>query len=197
MSSRALATPSRSNVLVDALPGEQIRDLLTVAGYALLVGLTAQVVILLPFTPVPITGQTFGVLMGAMAIGLRRATLGMALYVLAGLAGLPWFAQGQGGTASVVLPSFGYIVGFLIASPLLGWLAEAGWGKDPFRVLAAMAGGSLVIYAVGAAWLALALSIGPQEAIRLGVLPFVLGDLLKALAACALLPTASRLIGLR
>ena len=94
-------------VLADLLPGTWVRDAGLITGYAVLVGLSAQVVIRLSFTPVPITGQTFGVLLGAMVLGWRRGLIGMVVYALAGLAGLPWFAGGAGGATAVLLPSFG------------------------------------------------------------------------------------------
>ena len=132
VTSAAIAPP---RVLGDALPGSLVRDLLLIAGYAGLVGILAQVVIPLPFTPVPITGQTFGVLLGGMALGWQRAGLGMALYIGAGLLGVPWFAQGHGGAAALHLPSFGYLIGFLAAGTLVGFLASRGMDRNPVIVV--------------------------------------------------------------
>src|ERR1700694_5220745 len=128
----------RRYVLADALPAFAVRDAILVVSYAALVGLLAQVVIPLPFTPVPITGQTFGVLLGGMALGWRRALAGMAVYVALGLVGLPWFARGTGGFAVVRAPSFGYLVGFVVAAAALGRLAEMRFDRNPLLTLGAM-----------------------------------------------------------
>jgi len=175
-------------VLADLIPGTWVRNAVLVAGYAALVGLSAQVVIHLSFTPVPITGQTFGVLLGAMVLGWRRGLLGMGVYAILGLVGLPWFAGGNGGANAVFLPSFGYIVGFIVAAVVIGRLAELGLDRTPWGALAAMVVGNLAIYAVGATWLAISLHIGPAEALAIGVTPFLLGDAIKALVAAGVLP---------
>lgn len=186
---------SQRSVLADTLPRSALRDIALVIGFAALVGALAQVVILLPFTPVPITGQTFGVLAGGLAVGWRRAAAGMAVYALAGLAGVPWFAQAQGGLHSLVLPSFGYIVGFVVAATLLGELAERRCDRNPLTTLAAMAAGSFVIYLFGLTWLAATLHISLVRAIQLGVIPFLIGDAIKSLLAAGLLPGTWRLLG--
>lgn len=160
--------------------------------YALAVGLAALISFRLPFTPVPVTGQTFAVLAGGLLIGWRRAVPGIALYAALGLAGLPWFAGGAHGPQYLLAPSFGYIVGFAAAAALVGALTARGFDRHPALVLIAMVAGSLVIYLVGATWLALALHVGPATAIALGVTPFLLGDALKALVAAGAVPLASR-----
>ena len=185
----------RPRVLVDMLPASALRDAALVAAYAALVGLFAQLVIRLPFTPVPITGQTFGVLLGAMALGSRRAVVGMAVYLGLGLIGLPWFAGGSGGPNVVHAASFGYLVGFLIAAAVIGRLAELRADRNPLLTLGAMVIGNAVIYACGVAWLAVAIHVDFATAIALGVTPFLLGDAIKALLAAGLLPGAWRVIG--
>ncbi|MGH7608715.1 MAG: biotin transporter BioY [Candidatus Dormibacteria bacterium] len=182
-------------VLADLLPGERVRDLLVVAGYAALVGLSAQLVITLPFTPVPITGQTFAVLLGGMAAGTRRGVLGMLLYLLAGVAGVPWFAQGQGGWAVLSSPSFGYVLGFVVAAGLLGWLASRGFDRHPATVILALVAANAVIYLCGAGWLSWRLHTGLGQTLSLGVTPFLLGDAIKAVLAAALLPAAWKAVG--
>ncbi|HZU15656.1 MAG TPA: biotin transporter BioY [Candidatus Dormibacteraeota bacterium] len=167
-----------------------VRDLALVAAYATLVGVTAQVVIHLPFTPVPVTGQTFGVLVGAMTIGWRRALAGMLLYLAAGVAGLPWFAGGSGGLGVLAAASFGYLLAFPPAGALVGRLAELRLDRTPWGTVAAMAAGNLVIYAGGLAWLVAVLHLGPGRAVVLGVLPFLPGDAIKILLAAGLLPGA-------
>ncbi|HVD03824.1 MAG TPA: biotin transporter BioY [Candidatus Dormibacteraeota bacterium] len=189
------ARRSVAPVLSDLIPGERVRDLMVVIGFAATVGIFAQLAIRLPFTPVPITGQTFAVLLGGMAVGTRRALAGMLLYVAAGLVGVPWFAQGAGGLAALATPSFGYIVGFVFAATGLGLLARMKFDRKPLLVLAAMVAGNLVIYCFGATWLAVDLHLNAATAISLGVTPFLLGDAVKAVVAMGLLPTTWRLVG--
>ncbi len=191
----ATTTIRRPIVLGDLLPGEWVRDVLVVAGFAGFIGLMAQASIRLPFTPVPITGQTFAVLLGAMACGPRRALAGSSLYLLVGLIGVPWFAAGSAGWTAATIPTFGYIAGFVLASAVVGQLAARGWDRRPHTVIAAMVIGNLAIYLVGATWLAADLHLSAAQAISLGVTPFLLGDALKAIVAAGLLPTAWRLVG--
>ena len=169
VSQPALGRP-RQLVLADVLPGDRVRDALLVVGFAAFTGLAAQLAIKLPFTPVPITGQTFAVLLGAAALGWRRALAGMVLYLALGLTPwVPWFAEGSGGADMVQAPSFGYIVGFLVAAALVGWLAERGWDRTPPRTVVTMVAGNLVIYAFGLPWLMAAVGVGLATALELGV----------------------------
>ena len=181
-------------MLGDVLPGERLRDLALVAGYAACTGLAAQLVVPLPFTPVPVTGQTFAVLLGAAALGWQRAFLGMVLYLAAGLAGVPWFAQWSGGTDTLAAPSFGYVVGFLAAAALVGRLAAGGLDRTPPRVVLTMVAGNLVVYGFGLPWLVASLHVGLAEAVGLGVAPFLGGDALKVALAAGLLPSAWALV---
>ena len=185
----------RQLVLGDLWAGSRSRDALMVLGFAALVGLFAQISIKLPFTPVPITGQTFAVLLGGMAVGTWRAVAGMLLYLIAGLAGIPWFASGAGGLAVATSPTFGYIVGFVVAALAMGKLAALGLDRRPQTLLAAMVAGNGLIYLCGAGWLALALHLGAGRAVALGVTPFLLGDAIKAALAMVLLPGTWRLLG--
>jgi biotin transport system substrate-specific component len=184
-------------VLADLLPGERLRDAALVLGYAALTGLAAQLAIKLPFTPVPITGQTFAVLLGAAALGWRRAAAGMALYLAVGLAGLPWFAEARGGLDTLTAPSFGYLFGFLLAAAVVGRLAAVGLDRTPPRTVLTMVVGNLVIYAFGLPWLMATVDVGLREGLRLGVTPFLAGDALKLLLAAGLLPGAWALAGRR
>jgi biotin transport system substrate-specific component len=193
LSSSAVPRPGRA-VLADVLPGERVRDLALVVGYAGFTGLAAQVAIPLPFTPVPVTGQTFAVLLGAAALGWQRGFLGMGLYLAAGLAGVPWFSQSSGGTDTLSAPSFGYIVGFLVAAALVGRLAAGGMDRTPPRVVLTMIAGNLVIYAFGLPWLMASVHVGLAKAIDLGVTPFLGGDALKIALAAGLLPSAWALV---
>jgi biotin transport system substrate-specific component len=194
LSSSAVPLAGRA-VLADLLPGDRVRDAVLVVGYAVLTGLAAQLSIKLPFTPVPITGQTFAVLLGAAVLGWRRAALGMGLYLAAGLAGMPWFAEGRGGADMITVPSFGYVVGFLVAAAVVGWLAGRGQDRTPARTALTMVVGNLVVYAFGLPWLMATLDVGLAKGMELGVTPFLAGDALKILLAAGLLPGAWALVG--
>lgn len=193
LSSSAVPRPGGA-VLADLLPGERVRDLALVVAYAGFTGLAAQVAVPLPFTPVPVTGQTFAVLLGAAALGWQRGFLGMGLYLAAGLAGVPWFSGWTGGTDALASPSFGYIVGFLVAAALVGRLAAGGLDRTPARVVLTMVAGNLVIYAFGLPWLMASRHAGLAEGLDLGVVPFLGGDALKIALAAGLLPSAWSLV---
>ncbi|MEV7969773.1 biotin transporter BioY [Sphaerisporangium sp. NPDC088356] len=185
--SMALPAPSH---LVDLLPGDRARDVGIVLSGAVLTGLAAQVAMPLPFTPVPLTLQTLAVLLVGAVTGPVRALLSMGVYVAAGLAGVPWFAGGASGTGGA---TFGYVVGFVVAAGVVGWLSQGARTRSPLRMAALMLLGNLVIYAIGVPWLALASGASIGTAASLGLLPFVAGDLVKTAAAAALLPVAWRL----
>jgi biotin transport system substrate-specific component len=184
----------RPLVLADLLPGTLVRDAALVVGAAGFVGLLAQVSVHLSFTPVPITGQTLGVLLAGTALGWRRAAAAMALYAVAGLAGVPWFADHAHGYASVSA-SFGYIIGFFLAATLCGYLAERGADRSVLRSVPAMLAGEVVIYAAGVLWLAVDLHLSASTAISEGLTPFLAGDAIKAAIAAGLLPAAWLLVG--
>jgi biotin transport system substrate-specific component len=166
---------------------------LVLAG-SLLIALSAQVAIFLPFSPVPVTGQTLAVLLVGALLGSRRGSLAVLTYVLQGLAGLPVFAGGAFGLARLLGPTGGYLVGFVAAAFLVGLLAERGWDRRVSTTAAAMTLGNLVIYATGALWLA-AFVGGLDQALAMGVAPFIPGDLLKIGAAALLLPAGWKLLG--
>ncbi len=177
----------RPLVLADLLPRAAARDVIVVVGSAAFVGLAAQISIPLPGTPVPVTGQTFAVLLAAAAIGPARGVLSMLLYLVAGVVGVPWFA---GHAHGVAMASFGYIVGFVLAAAVVGALAKRGADRTPVRTAATMLLGTALIYTVGVPWLALHLDVGLAKALSLGVRPFLGGDLLKVALAAGLLPAA-------
>lgn len=181
MTSSAYASDHR--VLTDALPGARTRDILLSVGFAAAIALSAQVSVALPGTTVPFTGQTFAVLAGAIALGRTRATAGALLYLALGVVGLPWFSGAGPHTV-------GYIVGFVVASAVVGMIARRIGSDRPGRVVAAMLAGNLVIWAFGAAGLALVSGLSAGQALATGVAPFLLGDAVKLLAAAAVLPTA-------
>jgi len=178
-------------VLADLLPGRLVRNLALVVGSAALVGVAAQVAVPIPGTPVPVSMQTFAVLLCGVTLGFGRAFSGMALYLLAGLAGVPWFTDASAGWHSA---SFGYVIGFVVAAAVVGRLAARGGDRTPLRTLATMLTGTAVIYALGVPWLMTYTGADLSAALGLGVLPFLLGDALKMLLAAGLLPAAWSLI---
>ncbi len=200
MSASILLQRPRALVLADLVAGGRSRlervawDVALVVGAAAFVGALAQISIKLSFTPVPITGQTLGVLLAGTALGWRRAAASMALYALAGIAGLPWFA---GATHGYVGASFGYIVGFFSAAALCGYLAERGNDRSVLRSVPAMIAGEIVIYLFGVTWLAVDLRLGASAALHDGFTPFIIGDSIKAAIAAGLLPIAWKLAGRR
>lgn len=185
------AVPAR-RVLADLVPGGLVRDLALVITAAALTGLAAQIAIPLPFTPVPISLQTFTVLLAGATLGPMRGVAAMALYLAAGAAGVPWFSDTTSGWA---FPSFGYVIGFVLAAGLVGWLARRGADRSVAGTIGTMVAGNLVIYAVGVPYLAAAIDVGLPQAVALGAVPFLLGDGLKILLAAGLLPAAWRLAG--
>lgn len=193
----ALVAPRRVDVLADLLPGTLLRDAALVVAGAVLVGICAQVVVPLPFTPVPLTLQTFGVLLAGAALGWRRGAASMILYGALGVAGLPWFASHMGGTAILSYPSFGYVIAFPVAAGLVGWLAGRHCDRSPVRTAAMMIAGSAVTYAGGLPWLMVNLHVGLAEGLHLGVTPFLPGDAIKALAAALVLPASWALVNRR
>lgn len=180
--------------LGDAVPGGLVRSVALVASGAALVGLSAQVAIPLPFTPVPLSLQTFAVLLVGAVLGSRRGAASMALYLLAGVAGVPWFTQHQSGWA---FASFGYVVGFVVAAWLVGRLAERGVDRHVLPSIGLMVLGNLAIYAFGVPGLMLATGMSLVSALTLGVLPFLVGDAVKIAVAAGLLPAAWKLVGSR
>jgi biotin transport system substrate-specific component len=187
-------SPPAPLVLADVLPGALVRDTVLVVGAAGFVGLLAQVSIHLSFTPVPITGQTLGVLLAGTALGWKRGLAAMVLYGLAGVIGVPWFA---GHSSGYVGASFGYIVGFALCAALCGWLAERRADRSLLKSVPAMVAGEIVMYTAGVIWLGISLHVGAGQAIALGLTPFLIGDAIKAGLAAALLPAAWRLAGRR
>ena len=194
MTTTAVAAPAtRARVLADLIPGGLVRDVILVAAAAALTGAAAQVAI--PLWPVPVTLQTFTVLLAGAALGPVRGTASMLVYLGVGAAGVPWFAQQHSGIGFV---TFGYVIGFVIAAGLVGWLAERGASRSVLGTIGAMILGNLVIYAVGVPYLAATAFAGDLgAAVSAGAVPFLLGDGLKILLAAGLLPAAWRLAGPR
>ncbi len=193
-SSAGAAAVRKHQVLGDLLPGTLALDTILVLAGAALVGLCAQVSVPLGFTPVPLTLQTFGVLITGATLGWRRGSVAMLIYGALGVAGLPWFAGHAGGSAILAGPDFGYIIAYPVAAALIGWLASRGFDHNPIRTAAMMIAGSVVIYAGGLSWLMVDLNVGLAKGLSLGVTPFLPGDAIKALAAALVLPASWALV---
>ncbi|MBM3677541.1 MAG: biotin transporter BioY [Actinobacteria bacterium] len=166
---------------------------LVIAG-AGLIAACAQISIPLPFTPVPITGQTFAVLLVGTSLGLTLGVASTALYVAAGIAGAPIYADGDHGWSVITSASGGYLVGFVLASALVGGLARLGWDRRFGTASASMLAGNVIVYLVGLPWLAVVLNTDLDKTLEYGLYPFVVGDLVKLYLAAALLPAAWRLV---
>ncbi|MGH9243672.1 MAG: biotin transporter BioY [Acidimicrobiales bacterium] len=182
----ATAALPRAGVLTDVL--------LIVIGAAL-VAAAAQVEILLSFTPVPLTLQTAAVLLVGGALGAWRGTVSMALYVAAGLAGAPVYAGGAHGVAQLTGVTGGYLVGFIVAGAIAGRLAERQHDRQYVSSVGLNLLGTTVILVLGTIWLAIELDLSPGVAMEQGFIPFVAGDVLKVLAASAVLPAAWWVVG--
>ncbi len=202
--------------LAEAIPRPRSRnanlvlDAILVIGGSLFIAVMAQVTIPLGFTPVPISGQTFAVLLIGTAYGWRLAGLTLALYLVQIAAGLPFAAEAKSGweVLTITTASGGYLWGMLIAGIFTGWLANRGWDRSFGSALGLMLLGNIVIFGVGVPWLAASIDIpvisstacdlatgAGCDALELGLYPFVIGDLLKLLLAAGLLPAAWKLVG--
>jgi len=190
----ASATTLRGAVLPRA---GLLTDAILIAAGAVLIALSAQLSIPLPFTPVPITGQTFSVLLVGAGLGAIRGGASALLYVALGIVGLPVYADGAHGWTQVTGATGGYLVGFVLAAWLTGWLAERGWDRRFSSALGAMLTGNVAIYLVGLTWLAHELGTNLTRTLELGVYPFIPGDVLKLYLAAAALPAAWRVVGER
>ena len=180
----ALASPA-PRVLADYAARTALAQIVLVFSGAAFVGIAAQIAIPLPFTPVPLTLQTFAVLLAGAALGSLRGVASMGLYALMGVVGVPWFAEGSSGFSTA---SFGYILGFILAAFIVGRLAERGASTTPIHSAALMVIGNLAIYAVGVTWLKFAIDSSWATALSLGVVPFLIGDAIKIALAAGLLP---------
>lgn len=187
----ALVAPRREVLadLVPAVPSTLVRDIGLIAGGAGLTGLSAQFAFLTPLSPVPFTLQTLTVLVVGAALGTKRAVLSMLLYLGLGVVGLPWFAEAGSGWH---MPSFGYIIGFVVAAGVVGALAKRGADRKVASTVALLVAGTLIVYAIGTTWLAFDLGVSAGKAFDLGVQPFLLPDSLKIVAAALAFPAAWR-----
>ena len=196
----SLAVPARRPVLADliARPSDRARAValdagLVVAGAAVVAAL-AQVEV--PLWPVPVTGQTLAVVVVGAALGARRGAAALATYLFAGLAGLPVFAGFTGGFLAVAKPSFGYIIGFVVAASVAGWFAERAWDRKPLLAFAGFILASAIPFVFGIPYMAFILNVvgggsfGVGEILQFGLWPFVIGGLVKAAIAAVAIPAA-------
>ena len=195
----AIAIP-RKRVLADYVPavvgvpawvGSRVRDVLLIAAGAGFIGLLSQWHVPLPGTPVPLTLGTFAVLLTGASLGGLRALLSVGTYLVAGGLGVNWFADHNDGWGGA---TFGYVIGFVAAATLVGWLAQRGGDRTVVRTGVTMVLGNLVIYVVGVSWLMASTGMDLEAGLAAGFTPFLLGDAIKIAAAAGLLPAAWSLV---
>lgn len=200
----SIAAPTRRRVLADVVPHSSSRarafavDAALVVAGAAIVALLAQVEI--PLYPVPITGQTLGVIIVGAALGAWRGAAALTTYMLAGLAGLPVFAGFTGTVAALAKPSFGYIVGFIVAAFVAGWFAERAWDRRPVLAFVGFVVASTIPFLFGIPYMAFILNVvgGGEftfwQILEFGLFPFIIGGLIKAALAAAIIPGAWALV---
>ena len=166
-------------------------DIILIIAGSFIIAICAQLAV---GWPVPITGQTFAVLMLGALLGSRRGSLCALTYILEGIMGLPVFAHARGGFAVLISPTGGYLIGFIAAAFIVGLLAEKGWDRRVGTTILAMLLGNVVIYTFGLLWLSLLMDIR-SDVLAVGLYPFIIGDILKTVLAAILLPAGWKLIG--
>ena len=193
-------THSNNDVMIDAFGSATqmalipriIREIVLVVTGSILIALAAQFYFPLPFSPVPITGQTFAVLLLAALYGHNRGGLTVLTYLILGIAGRPVFASGTFGIATIIGPTGGYLVGFLPAAYIVGFLSKKGWDRKVWTAATSMIIGNVVIYLAGITWLSR--FVGWDNVLQTGLIPFLIGDGAKIVLATLLLPTGWKLI---
>ncbi len=187
-------TRAASNVLIDHVFGERTRakDALWVVGFALLTALMAQAEVRFPFTPVPLTGQTFAVLLSGAVLGSRRGFASQFLYLSAGATGLPVFSGGAGTILHLVGPTGGYLWSFPVAAGLLGCLVERGAARRVWTLALALVAADVLILACGTLWMSGLFEFPTRQAWLLGFYPFLIGDVLKVTLVGVSLPRVLR-----
>ena len=168
-------------------PNSFLAELPILLGFNLLLVACSYISFTIPISPIPITGQTFGVLLIAMTLGMTRGSGVVLAYLLEGALGLPVFAGGMAGIAKFIGPTGGYLLGFLVAAYLVGYLADKGWDRGYVKSLTARSLGTAVIFACGMLWLAT--FVGTELVIATGLIPFIPGAIMKIFLAFAILPT--------
>jgi biotin transport system substrate-specific component len=176
------------------MPRSAVISVALVVGFALLTALSAQIIIPLPFTPVPITGQTFAVLLSGAVLGSTLGPASQILYFLLGAIGLPFYAGGERGWTTAFGATGGYLIGFAVAAWIVGRLAELRQDRSVITAIPAFLAGNVIIHLFGVPWLAYRLGVSWPEAVQLGTVPFIIGDLVKVVVAGLLLPGSWKLI---
>ena len=184
-----------TRILPRSRTSRQTAAIALIMGFALLTALCAQIRIPLGFTPVPITGQTFAVLLSGAVLGSRMGAASQLLYVLMGAAGAPFYAGGTGGWEYATGATMGYLLGFVAAAYAVGYLAEHRQDRRFATSIGAFLTGNLVIYALGVPWLMYSLSWDLVEGVAKGLAPFIIGDTIKILLAAGVMPVAWKLAG--
>jgi biotin transport system substrate-specific component len=181
------------SILIDRVRGNAALNMLLIAGASVFIALAAQIAVPLPGSPVPLTMQPLAVLIVGVVLGSWRGAAAATLYLMEGLGGLPVFAQGHGGIFWLTAgPTAGYLLSYPFAAFVAGWVSERGWGSTVLRSMAGMLAALAVIYAGGWSWLAVL--TGTKAAFAMGVLPFLVADVIKVALGAALLPRAQRAV---
>jgi biotin transport system substrate-specific component len=176
-------------------PMSRLMDVVLVCGFSVLIAFSAQLAIILPFTPVPITLQTMLILATGALLGSRRGPAAVLLYLAEGAVGLPVFSAGRAGIAYIAGPVGGYLVGFVAAAFIAGLLSERGWDRKGLTAFAGLLIADAAIYVPGVLWLGA--YTGFSGVLVLGALPFIAVDVVKAAACAALLPLGWRALARR
>ncbi len=193
MATASMPAPSRPLVLADLVPGARVRDAVLVVAGVLFTALLAQVSVPVPGSPVPITGQTLAVVLTAAALGPVRGVAVQVFYILSALVGLPFYSEASGGVDVVVGATGGYVIGFIPAAFLIGLAARRGADRNLLKSVPLFIAGQAVIFAVGVPWLAVSTGMSASQALDAGFYPFILGGIVKAAVAAAVLGTAWKL----
>ncbi|MCS5713080.1 biotin transporter BioY [Herbiconiux sp. CPCC 205716] len=188
----SLTAAVRRPTLADRLVSRSIlTDVMLVAGGAAFTGLLAQIAV--PLWPVPITGQTLAVLLVGSTLGALRGMVSLAVYAVLGIAGVPWFSEATSGWHVVAGPTGGYIIGFIVAAGLTGWLAQRSIDRRVLGAVASFAAGTLITFAIGLPWLAASLGLTLSQTLEAGLYPFIVGGIVKTLLAAGIIPLAWKL----
>ncbi len=183
-----------TDILIDRVPGARnlATDAAWVIAFSLVTAACAQISIHVPFTPVPITGQTFAVLLSGAVLGWRRGFLSQVVYLAEGAAGMPVFAGGAGGALHLIGPTGGYLLCYPLAAALVGWMVEQGMARSVWRLAGALISADVLILCVGSLWLRLFYHILFAQALLMGFYPFVIADAAKIVLVGCTLPRILR-----
>lgn len=168
-------------------------DVVLVVSGAALTAIAAQIAI--PLWPVPITLQTLAVLLVGSTLGAVRGTLSMILYAALGIVGLPVFSEATSGLGVIRGQTGGYIIGFILSAALVGWIAQRSWDHRFLGAALSFVAGTVVTFAIGLPWLAVSLGLTLEQTLQGGLYPFIIGGVVKALLAAAIIPLAWRSLG--